>query len=88
MAEGVCRNNSSDLDIGGWDFRFIESKKNLIEVKMTNFCLADTFHINPQLQLHLGSHDTCVLSLSQHCVSEPQVDDCYSCGAPSDRITV
>jgi len=34
---------------------------------------SDTFHINPQLQLHLGSHDTCVLSLSQHCVSEPQV---------------
>lgn len=34
---------------------------------------SDTFHINPQLQLHLTAGDTCVLSLSQHCVSEPQV---------------
>ena len=73
---------------------------------MTNFCLADTFHINPQLQLHVAqqdkvgysreymllltkihhSHDhhgirnrltnyflQVILSLSQHCVSEPQV---------------
>ena len=37
------------------------------------YFLADTFHINPQLQLHLSAQDTAVLSLSQHCVSEPQV---------------
>ena len=45
------------LDIGGWDFRFIESKKNLNEVMMTKFCLADPFHINPQLQLHVAQQD-------------------------------
>jgi len=34
---------------------------------------SDTFHINPQLQLHVSQHDNVILSLSQHCVSEPQV---------------
>jgi len=34
---------------------------------------SDTFHINPQLQLHVGQQDKVILSLSQHCVSEPQV---------------
>jgi len=34
---------------------------------------SDTFHINPQLQLHVSQQDKVILSLSQHCVSEPQV---------------
>jgi len=34
---------------------------------------SDTFHINPQLQLHLSQQDKLVLSLSQHSVSDPQV---------------
>jgi len=34
---------------------------------------SDTFHINPQLQLHVAQQDKVILSLSQHCVSEPQV---------------
>lgn len=34
---------------------------------------SDTFHINPQLQLHCSQQDRVILSLSQHCVSEPQV---------------
>lgn len=34
---------------------------------------SDTFHINPQLQLHMAQKDQMILSLSQHCVSQPQV---------------
>ena len=50
---------------------------------LTLFLILDTFHINPQLQLHLTAGDTCVLSLSQHCVSEPQV----SIITPWSRLT-
>ena len=54
-----CRNNSGNL-------RYLS--KWILKRK-----IADTFHINPQLQLHVSQHDKVILSLSQHCVSEPKV---------------
>jgi calpain-9 len=63
VTAGGCRNNSGNL------------RQNLRNISATtiNYKILDTFHINPQLQLHVSQHDKVILSLSQHCVSEPQV---------------
>ena len=59
VTAGGCRNNSGNLKrLTAW---------------ILNQQIPDTFHINPQLQLHVSQHDNVILSLSQHCVSEPQV---------------
>ena len=60
VTAGGCRNNSGKLKHCKYD-------------RNHNISLLDTFHINPQLQLHVSQHDKVILSLSQHCVSEPQV---------------
>ena len=64
VTAGGCRNNSGEDTALHW---------LLADIRSLMFPLPDTFHINPQLQLHLAAQDTAVLSLSQHCVSEPQV---------------
>jgi len=69
----TARDEPSMMDKDRWNLRLYTGtwQKGVTAGGCRNY--ADTFHMNPQLQITLNQSESIILSLSQHSVTHPQV---------------